>query len=213
MKSKLGIRTKIGLLLFLMLLIALINLLVIYNYQKTQKHDTHIVNVAGRQRMLSQKMVKHALAIAAGIDQERKDLQETIELYEKSFLAMRNGGVSIPWGGKIKPPPLPVRDALSVVGEVWSGFKPKISIVQNEFRDNRVFSRAVDYLRTHDDELLEISDRIAKKFDEIFRKKTMGLQRLLLLLLGVDIFIFIIGGMLTGKITNPLRELSLIAEE
>ncbi len=56
-----------------------------------------IMNIAGRQRMLSQKMSKEALMIAADINKEdiRKGLKETIALFEKSLQGLIAGDASM----------------------------------------------------------------------------------------------------------------------
>lgn len=56
-----------------------------------------IINLAGRQRMLTQKMAKEALLIFAGIDIEknREHLAETLGLFIKTLNGLRNGDRSL----------------------------------------------------------------------------------------------------------------------
>lgn len=56
-----------------------------------------IMNIAGRQRMLSQKMSKEALLVAAKINPEenRKALAETMLLFEKSLKGLIEGDASL----------------------------------------------------------------------------------------------------------------------
>lgn len=55
-----------------------------------------IMNLAGRQRMLTQKMAKEALLIAADIDADanRKSLGDTVGLFEKTLAGLRDGDAS-----------------------------------------------------------------------------------------------------------------------
>jgi molybdenum-dependent DNA-binding transcriptional regulator ModE len=55
-----------------------------------------IMNLAGRQRMLTQKMVKETLLVAADIDADanRKALGETIALFETTLKGLRDGDAS-----------------------------------------------------------------------------------------------------------------------
>lgn len=53
-----SVGNKITLLFLLMLAVSVTNVCVLFNYQAAQRHDANIVNVAGRQRMLAQKMTK-----------------------------------------------------------------------------------------------------------------------------------------------------------
>lgn len=55
-----------------------------------------IMNLSGRQRMLSQKMTKEALLCAAGINagENRKNLKETMALFDKTLKGLRDGDTS-----------------------------------------------------------------------------------------------------------------------
>lgn len=56
-----------------------------------------IMNLSGRQRMLSQKMTKEALLATAGINAEenRKNLKETMGIFEKTLRGLRDGDASL----------------------------------------------------------------------------------------------------------------------
>lgn len=56
-----------------------------------------IMNLSGRQRMLSQKMTKEALLATSGINAEenRKNLKETMNTFEKVFKGLRDGDASL----------------------------------------------------------------------------------------------------------------------
>jgi nitrate/nitrite-specific signal transduction histidine kinase len=61
-----------------------------------QKHDAYVVNIAGRQRMLSQKLSKNALALESpsdplGREARRKELSDVIRLWERSHLGLQLG--------------------------------------------------------------------------------------------------------------------------
>ena len=52
--------------------------------------DPNTINVAGRQRMLSQRIAKEAMLVEAGIEQ-RAVLEKTISLFERSHRAIVDG--------------------------------------------------------------------------------------------------------------------------
>ena len=56
-----------------------------------------IMNISGRQRMLSQKMSKEALLVIAGInpDENLKKLADSMKLFETSLLALTEGDVAM----------------------------------------------------------------------------------------------------------------------
>lgn len=83
------------------------------------------VNLAGRQRMLTQKMTKEYLMIVYGqnADVSRKKLGETSMLFEETLDALINGDGTL----KLLPPPNDqIRAQLMKVKRLWSEFKPMI---------------------------------------------------------------------------------------
>ena len=61
-----------------------------------QKHDAYVVNIAGRQRMLSQKLSKSALALESpsdplSRDARRSELTQVVKLWERSHLGLQLG--------------------------------------------------------------------------------------------------------------------------
>ena len=75
---------------------AVVGQILIQSMLAQQKHDAHVVNIAGRQRMLSQKLSKNALALESpsdplGREARRKELSEVIKLWERSHLGLQLG--------------------------------------------------------------------------------------------------------------------------
>ena len=73
-----------------------------------QAHDSHIVNIAGRQRMLSQRVCNFALAIqtaeSAEMRRERLDiLKTTLALWQRSHLGLLNGDSTLELDGRNSP--------------------------------------------------------------------------------------------------------------
>ncbi|MCP4268823.1 MAG: hypothetical protein GY777_25125, partial [Candidatus Brocadiaceae bacterium] len=87
-----SLKTKIVFLLFMMLVVAVCNLIVIYNFFTHHEGGAHVIDVAGRQRMFVQKISKLAFAVANGSESERHSLEETVELYNTSLFFLRDGG-------------------------------------------------------------------------------------------------------------------------
>lgn len=75
---------------------AVIGQILIQSMLARQKHDAYVVNIAGRQRMLSQKLSKNALALGSPSDPldraaRRKELADVIQLWERSHLGLQLG--------------------------------------------------------------------------------------------------------------------------
>lgn len=81
--------------------------------------DAATINVAGRQRMLSQRAAKEALLVSAGIA-PKSDLEATIALFERSHGMLREGDAS---QGIVAPMTGEIAAQLRLVQERWSGYR------------------------------------------------------------------------------------------
>jgi len=86
-----------------------------------EKARLRVVNVAGRQRMLTQKMTKEKLLLLKGEKSYAKKLTETIKLFDSSLTAIikgdKNKNISKPTNEKII-------NQLKVVSKMWESLKP-----------------------------------------------------------------------------------------
>lgn len=66
--------------------------------------DAPAINIAGRQRMLSQRLAKSALALAAAREESyRAELRETLELWVRSHHALQAGDPALSLSGRLSP--------------------------------------------------------------------------------------------------------------
>jgi hypothetical protein len=96
------------------------------------KARLHIVNVAGRQRMLTQKMTKEKLLIAKGEKEYDSKLKETMNLFDDSLNLLIKGDskkmISKPTNEKIVT-------QLKVVSKLWSKLKPLYAKKKNSAKE------------------------------------------------------------------------------
>jgi len=97
-------------------------------YEKSNKSTNyldkarlHIVNVAGRQRMLTQKMTKEKLLIAKGEKEYSDKFQKTIKLFDDSLNALINGNSK---QMIVKPTNKTIKKQLAKVAKIWKKLKP-----------------------------------------------------------------------------------------
>ena len=86
------------------------------------------INVAGRQRMLSQKMTKELCFIAADFDRDKhiEDLAATISLFDTSLKHLTNGDIA----SDILPPPnVDIVVQLGIVADIWDQVRPTMQDV------------------------------------------------------------------------------------
>ena len=85
------------------------------------KARLHIVNIAGRQRMLTQKMTKEKLLITKGYSEYTAKLEKTIKLFDDSLKALIDGDDK---QKIVKPTSKKIKKQLSVVKDIWEVLKP-----------------------------------------------------------------------------------------
>jgi hypothetical protein len=87
------------------------------------------VNIAGRQRMLSQRMMKYACfaAIDLGRGESQIELGKDIELFDKTFVALRDGDAK---NGIIAPPSAALSSHMNRVGQLWQTYRADLEHVQ-----------------------------------------------------------------------------------
>ncbi|RME02042.1 MAG: hypothetical protein D6812_06955 [Deltaproteobacteria bacterium] len=84
------------------------------------------INLAGRQRMLTQKMSKEFLLVALGVDVEenRKNLRQTIDLFDGTLKQLLSGDAA---AGIPAPPDPSIATQLQKVADLWGKFKPAVA--------------------------------------------------------------------------------------
>ncbi|MDP5254141.1 MULTISPECIES: methyl-accepting chemotaxis protein [unclassified Vibrio] len=138
--ANLSIKRKLQLLIVLFL--AVVTGLVSYTVSSinAQKGDTLVVNVAGRQRMLSQKVTKEfLLALHAAKQQTSQQVLDSIDksrqLFSVSLNALTDGGTTysdLGMNNAITLPPAPdhIKTQLEIVNTLWQEFLQQLQAVQ-----------------------------------------------------------------------------------
>lgn len=102
-----------------------------------------VVNKAGRQRMLSQKMAKEALLIALGVDasSNQANLQATVNEFDTAHNVLLNGdsSASIPATTETC-----ILQQMSVVTSTWSQLKPSYTAVLNSDTSTGTLTQIAD---------------------------------------------------------------------
>ncbi len=86
------------------------------------------INLAGKQRMLTQKMTKELLMVANNIDADntKKSLNGTVTLFEKTLTGLVKGDPTLGLPGTKNAD---IIAQLAVVSKIWADYKPVLSAV------------------------------------------------------------------------------------
>ncbi|MEO7714785.1 MAG: type IV pili methyl-accepting chemotaxis transducer N-terminal domain-containing protein [Capsulimonas sp.] len=158
-----------------------------------QAHDAHVINIAGRQRMLSQKLCKAALAIRFAVDpgsrQMRIDeVRQVASLWERSHRGLKNGDAELDLPGSNS-------DSVRVMFSDIEG--PHQIMLDNarslaEAASNRSapdpgWSPYIQRILQEENVFLTGMDRLVSQYDLEAKQRVVHLQRMEMGLLGASL--------------------------
>lgn len=213
------VRTKLSSMLLLFALVALGNFVSVNYYRNMSKIDAAVVDAAGRQRMLTQKIAYLSSTILRGRKEVRKELGETIALYHTSLMALRQGGVApgIAQNSPLPPSPENILPTLLTAENLWLAYKAQAEIILNQplyvdkttsieagrfdsLNDNIMqaaplqilnpsLTNAIQLLEKLAPQLLAKNDLLVKEYVHNSEQKQEGLNTLLWILLTINTLI------------------------
>ncbi|HKL29226.1 MAG TPA: bacterio-opsin activator domain-containing protein [Natrialbaceae archaeon] len=212
LNTRLKLFEKVSLLLIVMVLLATVNIVVIYSYHQQTERLGNSVNIAGQQRMLSQRMVRLANEVAQDDGRTvRPRLRRSIERYDSNLDALSNGGTVTDMelnpgaqsdsdlasvtlrGEQLDPAPEAVRDELAEERRRWNEYEPHIRTILEADPDSQRFQRSLQYVRSNSDGLLSVSDAVTAEFASIIRRERAELEQVLVALLVIDVLVAVVG--------------------
>ncbi len=184
----------------------------VYITLQKQKADAVIINLAGRQRMLTQKMTKEMLNLIRGnrTSEDVNFLRSTMRVFETTLDALYNGGkapldLKMTRFREIPPSRGMVRKQLEKVKFLWEKFKPHLLSILRE-GDSNATSQDVTYVMEHNLELLSEMNKAVGLMQKSAEKKISAL-RIEIGVLGIlSLIVFMISFNIAGGIVRPLKE-------
>ena len=116
------------------------------------------INLAGKERMLIQRMSKDAFMVVANIEKERakNDLKKSMQLFERTLKGLVNGDKEL---GLAPVKHRAFRTQITRVSKLWNQFKPHL----NNILDNKFSQKDVSYVRNNNLQLLKEVNEAVKK--------------------------------------------------
>lgn len=187
------IRYKLGFIVLGLSLIITSMFGVTWYTTSAQKADGLVINLAGRQRMLSQKMSKEFFLYASNINNEKKNqysnmLKTTMEIFDVTLRALMVSGeapVSLDLNGKYAKCPEAVEPALGQLKRVefiWDDFSDHINVSLSQTSE---IEKAISYVNGNNIKLLKEINRAVGMMQKNSEKKVLRL--LILQTIGVTI--------------------------
>jgi PAS domain S-box-containing protein len=205
------VSTKLYFGIVLQFLVAISLLAVFLFMQEKQDHDSVVINLAGRQRMLSQKMTKEIFLFSQGGFPAEK-VFKTIEVFDQTLKALIYGGkapldlVQTTFTTLPAPETRVVVKQLKTVESIWSS----ISEIAKKYLKEKEASSLV-YLKDNNVLLLQEMDRAVFLMDEDAAGKVASLRQVLLWGSAVLSLLFLLTLFITKR-AEAERERLLVAE-
>ncbi len=217
-------RIAVGFGVLAALLIAILVTTIVVTGQ--QKDDGLIVNLSGRQRMLTQKMTKETLvfadlanrgsATAAELDKWKTQVTATSKVFETTLFALRDGGnapTNLAMTQFRNSPPAEtaaIKAQLDTVAGLWGPFKVKIQAVLDSQGGD---AAALDYLVKNNVALLGEMNKVVGQMQAQAETKVSLMVNVQGVAVAIGLLIVGVGVVVTrSKIVGPLQQLSHAAE-
>ncbi len=169
----------------------LFNNILINSVISSQKDDSSVINIAGRQRMLSQKLAKELILIRnnQGAQLIRKDLRESVSQWTKGHEFLLNGAIA----NEKKNTAL-----LSLFYDIKTHYNALRAFAEVALTGNEVESMDLDAVQVEQKKYLAIMENIVSQYESDAKDKIKRLRRIewwvtafaLLVLLLEIIFLF-----------------------
>jgi two-component system, chemotaxis family, sensor kinase CheA len=219
--TSIGSSSKYKGLIIAISLFLLFNLLVLgLNFYTSQglDNDAVSINLAGRQRMLSQRMTKVILGMqydaAQGKfdDKNTAELKKVVDLFDATLNAFKNGGTAT--GGNEKPVQL---NAVALASEqklvdealtIWKPYKDLTQpLINQAVPDASDLDTATNYARANNLKLLKLMNDLTSSLESNTKQKASKLQLIQTVALILSLILF------ANIVFNALRKLRVADAE
>lgn len=211
---KLNISRKISVILSIFVLLILSNIAVIITTLKMQEKDALLINIAGRQRMLTQRISKDVFELellqkdsSLNIDtsEVEKELKTAVNLYNETIQGFINGGqVTSTTGDKVKIDNIGEYVPLAnKANDLWIDFADNVNNVISAHEYS-----SIEFIHKNNGKLLILSNDIVTALQKSIEREIGIMKSFQLFVLIASLLIFIITIFATKKVViNPLSEL------
>ncbi|MCD4744141.1 MAG: methyl-accepting chemotaxis protein [Desulfobacteraceae bacterium] len=180
-----AIRYKLGLIVAGLSLIIISMFLVTWYTTSAQKADGLVINLAGRQRMLSQKMSKELFSFATTTEAEKKEklyssANNTIKIFDITLIALTDSGkapLSLDLDADYASCPKasePAYSQLNKVKGLWNDFSNQMKNVLSQKQNN---TKSLEYIQKNNLNLLGEMNTAVMMLQQLSEQK---IQRLIL---------------------------------
>ncbi|WP_044174845.1 ATP-binding protein [Flectobacillus major] len=179
--------------------------------------DSHVINIAGRQRMLSQRLSKTAVLLCrpeifqADAEHYSQDIKEIISLWQKSHNGLKNGELETP------AKTYTVRNS-ETIDSLFNQLDPVFRVMllnanrisrgieQPQANQSEALQYSLNQILTHERAFLKMMDKIVFQYDKEASHRVDTIKRIELILFVLLFIVLILEGLLIFRpIANYIR--------
>ncbi len=167
--------------------------------------SAHTLNLAGKQRMLSQKMTKEVMALDNGVGSAKKTLA-TVMLFDKTLNGLLNGDKDLGLTALKKPV---IVGQLRMVEGLWKPFKNNLEGLIKQIHS---IEKNRSYILSNNVPLLKEMNKGVGMFEGVSAGKVANLKKMQAGFLSATIIVFIIAWVVLGRIIiKPIQDVVSLA--
>ncbi len=211
-----SIRSALGLLFFLFVLLVTVTVAATFWGLNAQKQDALVINLAGRQRMLVQQMARLALEIQSGETDDIPELQASMETFAATLNAFFAGG-NVPYRPErtvyvaATQDPL-IWEQLSRVQGTWVPFQQALYRLMETEPGSPAFNQALEQVRALAPVLVEQCDAAVRLYESASTRKVERLRWIQGVFLATALLLLLMGMWMVRRVLlAPLARLSAAA--
>ena len=181
---------------------------------QTQRQDALVINLAGRQRMLTQQMTRLVLQLQSGDESASAELQETKQTFSQTLSALRDGGIAPYLSDSVVDLPS-TRDpqllaALNEEEAVWDQYRSTLDAI-TAAPSNSISPQAA--FEAQSDNLVQKADEVVRLYETASTAKVNRLRIIQVTFLACALGLLVVGAWMTRRsLLKPLQDLGLAAK-
>lgn len=236
-----SITSKTSLVFGLIISVLIVNFIITNYFKSLEKNDAVLIDLAGRNRMLTQKIAYLSLEyLDKEINLENQELENTITLFEKSLLVMKEGGIApeMKITKELNPAKKEVLPLLLKIEETWAKYKTNAEIISNTpveiirtedeiigydtlgnaitqpkqvVEKNQTVIEAYNSIKEGTPTILKLCNNLISKYKQLNETKKQNLNYILIILLIINLGIIVLGiYIIQIHIRNPIKKIAEI---
>lgn len=212
-----SLQTRLTLLFTAFVLLVLISVGAMMWGLETQRQDALVINLAGRQRMLSQQMARLAFEAGEGEDVTNAALQEVEQTFDQTLRALLDGGTAPYLSDADATLPITrdpgIRSALTEVTLAWGETRSLLDELQRTSRADPSFDSTLQTIQQKSSALAAQADEVVRLYEADATAKINRLRAVQFGFLIGALILLGVGAYVTRKSAlEPLRELGRAAK-